>query len=223
MVTMASLLSPIVCVWCGVWTRLGTRDHALESRDEELAPVAEIQQRVPRSTIPLRSSPETIMRANPHAPANAKLHLHTMQELPRRARLLGRKVPLCLPFPNTSERDVVAACEHRQGDGCDEQGAVHSTGSEWSTYARWCWYRRGLQPPVCARGCGAALGMRPYCVLEAAVAQWYSEKTSGLRSTMPLCWHHEDCSAHSEGERVSQKACRPDATSWRTALNMRRE
>ena len=85
------------------------------------------------------------------------------------------------------------------------------------------WYRRGLQPPVCARGCGAALGMRPYCVLEAAVAQWYSEKTSGLRSTMPLCWHHEDCSAHSEGERVSQKACRPDATSWRTALNMRRE
>ena len=153
----------------------------------------------------------------------AKLHLHTMQELPRRARLLGCKVPLCLPFPNTSERDVVAACEHRQGDGCDEQGAVHSTGSEWSTYARWCWYRRGLQPPVCARGCGAALGMRPYCVLEAAVAQWYSEKTSGLRSTMPLCWHHEDCSAHSEGERVSQKACRPDATSWRTALNMRRE
>jgi len=63
----------------------------------------------------------------------AKLHLHTMQELPRRARLLGCKVPLCLPFPNTSQGDVVAACEHGQSDGCDEQGAVHSTGSEWST------------------------------------------------------------------------------------------
>ena len=106
-----------------------------------------------------RENKQSHERANPQqtrSAKNAKLRLHAMQELPRRARLLGRKVPLCLPFPNTSEGDVVAACEHRQSDGCDEQRAVLYTLPARSGR------HRHVGAGIGDRGCGASLGMRPY-------------------------------------------------------------